>query len=215
MKNLILKISDSNIAGFQWRWEFYLESERDGSYTLSCRHIVTEDELTTTDPIGRQQDCDDLPSNFDPIRELRDGADIYEALEGMMSEAGYSLGQFYLPQIADEIAKINAVAADGFRCGPELLEKRTEAEDIKKAAEREASLLPFRETIDRYIVRFSDKPLRYPGGATCGTARAWAKRFIEDYVIANGRLPTGEHDIKVRINGGSYSGPAHDFSDLK
>ena len=41
------------------------------------------------------------------------------------------------------------------------------------------------------------------------------KHFIENYVVANGRLPTGEHRIDVKVGGAGYSGGTYDFSDLK
>ena len=75
---------------------------------------------------------------------------------------------------------------------------------------------PYQEIIDNYVLRFSDEPLRYPGGmATYGTRRGWVKHFIENYVVANGRLPTGEHRIDVKVGGAGYSGGTYDFSDLK
>lgn len=81
--------------------------------------------------------------------------------------------------------------------------------------ERESKLRAYRETIDEYVLQFSDKPLRMPGGASYGTRRDWMKCFIEDFVIANDRLPTGEHKIDVKIEGVGYSGGFHHFSDLK
>ena len=78
------------------------------------------------------------------------------------------------------------------------------------AAQREKILAPYRNRIDKYVLCFSDERLRYPGGGSYGTQRGWAKRFIEEYLVANGELPYGEHDIKVQ----GYSAPKHDFSDL-
>ena len=84
------------------------------------------------------------------------------------------------------------------------------------AAEREAKLRPYRSVIDAYVLRFSDKPLRYPGAlGSYGTERSWAKHFIEAYVLNHGRLPDQELWIDVQVGGAGYGGRAHDFSDLK
>jgi hypothetical protein len=84
------------------------------------------------------------------------------------------------------------------------------------ADEREAILRPYRAVIDSYVLKFSDEPLRYPGGGgNYGTHRMWMRRFIEDHVVANGCLPRGEHAIRVQVGLTGYSGGSHDFSDLK
>jgi hypothetical protein len=198
MKVKILKIEDSNMAGDEWVWEFYAEKVENG-LTVSCRHWIDG-----SDP--------ELPQDFDPVTGLRNGTDLYETIWGLLERAGcYELGDFDQDDIAENIAKIDPAAAEAFLQCPELLEQRIEAEEAKKAAEREMILRPYREIIDQYISRFDDKPLRYPGGASYGTPRSWAKRFIEEYVIEDGHLPTGKHDIEVR----GYSGPAHDFGDFK
>lgn len=190
MKRLILKFAECNIAGYSWGSNFYLERKEDGTYSLSCRQ-------------------------GDPVMGLRDGADIYEALDEILSEAGHSLGGQDLCAVADKIAKIDAGVAEQFRNGPELLQQRYAAEAERAASEREELLRPYRQVIDRYVLKISNEPLRYPGGGSYGTKRGWTKRFIEDYVIANGRLPTGGHRIEVKIGGASYSGGTEDFSDLK
>lgn len=196
MKRLIYKFSDSNMAGYSWSWEYYLTSPKRGRLTLTGRQIVSDDE----------------PRRIDPRRGLRDGVDVYEALSAMIEEAGYSLAADDLPAIAREIVVLDADVAEQFSNGPELAEERGEVKKKQFADEREAILHPYREIIDNYVLKFSDDPLRYPGGMTTyGTRRGWAKLFIEDYVVANGRLPTGEHRIEIR----GYSGGSHDFSDLK
>jgi hypothetical protein len=84
------------------------------------------------------------------------------------------------------------------------------------AAEREARLIPYRSVIDAYVLRFSDKPLRYPGAlGSYGTERHWVKHFIEAYVLNHGQLPDQELWIDVQVGRGGYAGSAHDFSDLK
>jgi hypothetical protein len=89
-------------------------------------------------------------------------------------------------------------------------EERYERESRIEAERREKILAPYQERIATYVLGFSDERLRYPGGGSYGTLRSWAERFIEEYLLAHGELPRGEHYITVK----GYSGPKHDFSDL-
>lgn len=188
MKQVILDISDSNMARQEWRWRFYLEGKRGEAYTLSCRQFIAGEEPLTLDPVG----------------SLRDGVDVYEALESLMSEAGCSLQELDLIKISDKIAKLDQTFAEQFRRGQQLSEERDDARREIADRERKEALRAYRKSIDDYVLRFSDAPSRY------GAQRGWAKRFIEEYVISNGRLPTGVHQITVA----GYSGGSHDFGDF-
>jgi hypothetical protein len=75
------------MAGFSWRWNFYLEDENDGAYRLSCQQVITDDEAMVIEPVSR----------------LRRGADVYSALEIMLSEAGNSLEENELASIKAKI----------------------------------------------------------------------------------------------------------------
>ncbi|MBP0465885.1 hypothetical protein J5Y09_18305 [Roseomonas sp. PWR1] len=189
MKPMILSFADANMAGFSWRWEFYVERKAKG-FRLSARQVV----------------CEDIPTVVDPVDGLRDGADIYRALDSMLCDVGYSLNQDDVPEISRRIAILDPKAADEFRRGQEILDARDEAEAARRASERDRKLAPFRSRIDAYVLRFSDAPFRNYGG----NRRVFARAFIEQYVLENGRLPTGEHHIRV----GGYSGGSHDFTDL-
>lgn len=199
MKQLILSFSDSNMAGYVWQWQFFLGRTLDGTYELTSEQIVNEDE----------------PREIDPKIGLRDGADVYEALQETLAEIGLSPDDFDLSATADKIANLDRAMADQFRFGPELLGERHAVEETIAAQDRDSILQPYREIIDRYVLKISDAPLRYPGGGSYGNPRGWIKRFIEDYVVANGHLPTGEHQIVVQNGGSHYSGGTRDFSDLK
>jgi hypothetical protein len=62
------------------------------------------------------------------------------------------------------------------------VQERRDAAVAKRAAARSrAKLAQFRSTIDKYVLKFSDTPLRYPGGASYGTERNWAKSFIKRF----------------------------------
>jgi hypothetical protein len=105
MKTRILTFSDSNMAGQSWRWNFFLEDEKDRAYRLSCEQIVTDDEAMM----------------IEPVSGLRRGADVYNALDSMLSEAGYSLEEDELALIGAKIAKLNRRLAEQFERGPTLL----------------------------------------------------------------------------------------------
>jgi hypothetical protein len=79
MKQLILSISDSNMPGDSWRWNFQLERKAGGTHTLSCEQII-----------------EDEPLEIDPVSGLRTGEDIYEALRSMLDNCGCSRRSGYL-----------------------------------------------------------------------------------------------------------------------
>jgi hypothetical protein len=188
----ILHFSDSNMAGYEWTWTFYLNRTANGRFTVSCKQMVTEESALRV-----------------PARKgLRDGADVYGALEEVVSEAGYCLDDFDAGPIASEVKKVDPSLVDQFLRGPEILEQRQEKENEVRAAERERKLLPFRNVIDEYVVCFSDIPSKYGP-----SQREAAKRFIEDYALDHGMLPDGVHRIRISA-GMRYSGSEHDFSNL-
>ena len=190
MKTRILTFSDNNMARSSWRWNFYLEDEDGGAYRLSCQQVITDDEALVIEPVLR----------------LRRGADVYSALEAMLSEAGNSLEENELASIAVKIAKLDKRLADQIERGPKLLERRDAAAAKRAAAHSHAKLAQFRSIIDEYVLKFSDAPMRFAGGSSHGTQRKWAKSFIEQYVIENGQLPNGNHQIKVKVGGGRLFG---------
>jgi hypothetical protein len=90
--------------------------------------------------------------------------------------------------------------------------KRYHAENLEL---RERALAPYRATIDRYVLRFSDEKLNFPGaGRVFPGLRSWHRTFIEDYVVEHGAVPSTAHFIDVTRKDTSLSGPYHDFSDL-
>jgi hypothetical protein len=196
VKTRILTFSDNNMARSSWRWNFYLEDENDGAYRLSCQQVITHDEAMVIEPVSR----------------LRRGADVYSALEAMLSEAGNLLEENELASISAKIAKLNRRLAEQFERGPTLLERRDVAAAKRAAAHSHAKLAQFRSTIDKYVLKFSDAPIRYPGGGSYETQRKWAKSFIEQYGIENGQLPNGSHQIKVTVGGGPAIRGLHTIS---
>jgi hypothetical protein len=104
VKTTILTFSDSNMVGFSWSWNFNLEDQKKGAYGLSCEQVTTDD---------------DEAIMIEPVSGLRSGADVYSALESMLSEAGYSLAEDELSSIGAKIAKLDRRLAEQFERGHE------------------------------------------------------------------------------------------------
>jgi hypothetical protein len=191
----IWSFSDSNMAGDRWKWVFSVRTDTEG--TLSLR---------SSQKVKGQEDWEFVSD------DLMGGADIYEALQQQLSEFNYDISSAPLEEIAKKLAKFGKTTADNFLNAEAILEAREEEEEADEESLRAQSLAPFREVIDRYVLRFSDTPHRFPGSTgTYGSPRLWATRFIENYLIEHGKLPTGQHWIKVQEGGASYSGEGHFF----
>jgi len=181
----ILEIDDSNMAGYEWTWTFYLNKTVRRRFTLSAKQTVSNDR----------------PMSMASRRGLRDGVDIYDALTSMISELGYHLPDYNLEKVATCIARLEPALAADFLGGEQLSEQR-ELLRLKKQQEvRDGRLKPFRATIDRYVLRFDDAPRRF-----APSLRSAAISFIEEYVRKHGHLPSGTHRLRT--------GTDHDFSTL-
>jgi hypothetical protein len=144
-----------------------------------------------------------------PAERLRDGVDVYAAAAELCRRHGCPLSNDDLPRIAGQIAKIDSVAADQFRQGPQLLEQRRKADrqreeaDRQRAeAKRQAALEPFREAIQAYVAALTD--VRMP---LYGYKSVRVRNFMEGFVLRHGRLPTSKHRVGHLF--------FHDFSDLR
>jgi len=191
MKVEILSFSDGNMAGYEWSWSFFASRTTNGRFTLSCRQTVQEDE----------------PMEIPPVAGLRDAAEIYEALSAMVDEAGWSLPDLDQKKIAVALSRLDPGLESAFLAAPKWIEEREEKKSEATARKRKQALAPFQVRIDAYVTRFSDQKLKFPWPSQ----RTWAKRFIQEYVVTHGHLPTGKHRIEVA----GYHGGEHDFSDLK
>jgi hypothetical protein len=114
----------------------------------------------------------------------------------------------------DEIAKAiecnNPQLASDFREAPAPGEALTIKESEKQRSAHVKALLPVRDKIDQYVLRFDDTKLRNYGGS----CRSWMRRFIEQHFLEYGKLPHGV--LRVEVKGPmSYSGGDYDFRDLK
>jgi hypothetical protein len=187
----ILHFDDSNMAGFEWSWSFFLNKTAGGRFTVSAKQTI------------RKYSAMRIAAR----RDLRDGVDVYEGLAAIVSEAGYSLADWDLQAISKKIAEIDATLVPEFLFGEELSEAREEQRRSEEKKYREDCLRPYREAIDRYVLRFSE--IRRYGPS----ARGAATLFIEDYVCKHGQLPTGVHRIELEKPFG-YHGGDHDFTPL-
>ena len=189
MKSKIFEIADSNMAGDSWVWRYYIRNDN-GYFTLT----------------GEQEVEGRIDLSIEPQPKLKDGAEIYDALYIASSNNGYDLTEHDLMLVSDALKAFSPKVAREFFEGEAILEARHEEQIRLEKLERDRVLAPYRTVIDAYITRFSDAPLR-----NYGTQRHWAKRFIENYVMEHGCLPSGEHHIKE----GGYTGSLHNFSDLR
>jgi hypothetical protein len=89
-------------------------------------------------------------------------------------------------------------------------EERWEREAVLEAERKQIPLRPYRGRIDKYVLQFGDQMTPNPNWRGFLRLQDVAKQFIEDYIMENGKLPTGEHSIIVE----GHSWAKHDFSDL-
>ena len=109
----LLEFEDSNMAGYVWKWSFFLNRTANGCYTVSCQQTVYKE--------GARR----IPAR----RGLRDAVEIYDALCCLIDEAGYSLDDHF-EQIVDAIRPLDRKLADDFVAAPAELEKRDEAAHV-------------------------------------------------------------------------------------
>ena len=190
MKINLIEFNDSNMAGYSWKWMFDLNKTVNGKFTVSCRQIVNEDN----------------PYKMPAAKGLKDAVEIYDALEIMMSEAGYSLDDQSLDDISNKIMKIDEGIGKDFLSAPERSIERSNLLKIEMQKKRTLILAPYKSIISKYVEQFDDERLRNYGGSR----RSWTQYFIEEYIVANGKIPNGVHKIQVK----GYSGPEHDFTPL-
>ena len=71
MKKPILHFDESNMAGYDWSWTFFLNKTIDGRFTVSAKQTV----------------CEDGAIRIPARRGLRDGVDVYGALYAIVDGA--------------------------------------------------------------------------------------------------------------------------------
>jgi hypothetical protein len=96
MKQLILSIHDSNMAGVCGAGIFISRGQQ-ADHTLLVASNSSKD-----------------PLEIDPLDGLRSGEDIYDALCSMLDNCGYHLGDQAISAIAEKIAKLDVAIARQF-----------------------------------------------------------------------------------------------------
>jgi hypothetical protein len=129
------------------------------------------------------------------------GERISDELQAQLSQIASDLDELALEPDLCAIARlatedggldVNSIAA--------YLSTEVEAKHHEDARWRERQISPFRARIEAFVSKFDDRSLR-GGGMLFPSARRRVRRFLEDYAIANGRLPDGP----TRVNSESRS----------
>jgi len=159
------------------------------------------------------------PLSFKELIRIIDDCELATGPRDMNLEGGCTPEEIYdfatvtsvfYPELSAYFSETNEDWLEEKKLEEAKEEERYEREARVEAERRAKTLAPYHERIAAYVLRFSDERLRYPGGGSYGSRRGWAKKFIEEYLMAHGELPCGEYYIRVD----GYSGPKHDFSDL-
>ena len=216
MLQRIFSHQDRNMAGDNWRWDFYLNCTANKRFTLSCKGKT----LDSSNRDGGEQ-------RVRSHRGLRGGADISDAFRSIAGEVGCDFSDADFLRIADAIASIDAHAAAAFRREVWPPSGPSQVATLPFAKEWEQLSADVKSAIDEFLMRFDDTPtsqyvvhegriVKYPGGKWRGSSvRATIKMFIELHFKSHGRLPTGKQDVGwlLKHDGEVYSG-SEDFSDL-
>jgi hypothetical protein len=174
MKHLLYKSSESNIAGFDWDWHFFLNKTTRGSYTLSCKETGGEPEYRTR-----------IPSK----KGIRTGEQLYDLLMKMIEETNIGLDESNIDTINEAIRSFESQLGDEFHQARTTVEKREETKSLSEEKKRSDKLERYQSTIEEFLKRFSDQPMR-----PYGTKRGWARNIIKTFILTNGQLPTGLHN---------------------
>ena len=88
---VVLRIEDRNFAGYGWTWQFGVTRRKDGSFSITAKQETVEG-----------------PAMRIPHRHpLRTGEEVWEALEEMVSEAGYAIAPGDNEKIVAKIENID------------------------------------------------------------------------------------------------------------
>lgn len=167
------------MAGDLWEWCLYISRESDGSWTLSGELL----------PV-----LDDDPVTIDPVPGIKDGIELYDRfrIAVITNETGIDPDEWLdVEQIRKNLLEVDQDLLVQFLEGRSTLEDREEKEAEREQERRRALIEPFRDKIEERVAEFSDKPRKWVGGS----ARGDVTRYIGDYVVEHGELPTGLHQV--------------------
>ena len=99
----MMSVDGSNMAGFEWRWDFVLERSADGTFSAKATQfdILPEPE--------------DEPWELDPHVSLKNGREVFAALERLADEAWCQVDAEVLERIATRLDDFDPVLAWEFR----------------------------------------------------------------------------------------------------
>jgi hypothetical protein len=132
-------------------------------------------------------------------------------MERLLAVIPFGIDDNDFEAIATKVAFVASDMVPAFRAGHIAAMRREEAAAFALRTAHETALAPFRTTVEAYVERFPDDKQQYPGaGYVFPSRRTWARRYIEQYVLSHGKLPTGVHHITLK----GYNGGSHDFTEL-
>ena len=98
MQIKLLSISDSNMMGDKWEWNFFISRKRNKTYTISCKQNVRS---------GPKQVIDDVVG-------LIDGKSVYNAFTAQISDAGYYFDGEDAEVVAGRLAELSIALSKEF-----------------------------------------------------------------------------------------------------
>jgi hypothetical protein len=142
------------------------------------------------------------------------GERISEEFQAKLSQIASDLDELALDP---DLCAIARLATENGRLDVNLiaayLSTEVDAKHHKDARRREDMITPFRDRIEAFVGRFDDRPVR-GGGMSFPSARSRVRRFLEDYVIANGRLPDGPTKVNSESKFYLWNLGTIDFSEI-
>lgn len=155
-----------------------------------------------------ESSIDFLESQFNLFpdgRLSRIAREIFEALDG------YDGGKDVIDLLNDygfkhEKSSVNKLV--------ELLEIKASEKEEKEQKKRLDSINSFKTEIDEIVKNFSDEKQRVGAGigGSKPSERQRVRRWLEEYVVKNGSVPEGKHDVSVPFLGGRLNVGIIDFS---
>jgi hypothetical protein len=93
--------TDTNLAGYKWRWKVWVSSRKDGTFSVGAKQFVSEPPAMRVTARCR----------------LKSGAEIFAAIKAVVAETGYSFERepSVIEGIAAKIRVFGELVADEFR----------------------------------------------------------------------------------------------------
>jgi hypothetical protein len=183
-------------------------TEDDGSYPIDYKGFLDWTLTLEEDTI------DYLENNYDLSTNGKDFPLFGELLEFINIEEKSNLFAIFeshgLDGRRNSIREL--IEALKIQAEKEYLEIQRKLEEKRK--QRQLALRPFEDQIRLIAAKYSDFR-NHAGGIVAPSDRDIVSRWIEDYVLENGRMPRGRHRVQKRFYN-NYRGPGEiDFDEIK